>query len=168
MSIPDKDLKTLGQNTFIVTYSDESSEIVKPVSWKILEDVEELQYQLIQTFYYNDLYIGSTIRKKNVDFWDNAKKLAAIMPIVGKEDPGFNPENIDDPDMLCRIFLTASLEKNKMGQIEATKNPLLPSDISKINNINFSQLLRTMIQNVEIHEAAKAKQEQKRKPLPKK
>lgn len=129
-------------NTFVVEYADETKEIAKPVSWSKLEDVELLQLAILENAYENNFSLGSIFKKSNNIFWDNAKKLAKLIPIVGNDKPGFDPTKIEDMDHLCSIFISTTPGRNyKIGAIDVGEDTIEPSLICKIHYLNFIQLL---------------------------
>lgn len=138
------DTEKLGVKTFIVTYEDESRELVKPVSWKNLQDVQILQYNILENTAMNSGSPGDLLNPENKTFWDSARKLAALMPIVGDEEKRLDIDRIDDIDQLIRIFVTNTDYRDpETGFINPGPNEttLKPSEISRINGINFFRLL---------------------------
>jgi len=134
--------------TFTVNFADGSQILVKPVSWALLEDVELLQLEIVKAAYEAKFSLGTLFRASNKQFWDNAIKLAALLPVVGQKEPGFDPRNIEDLDELCRIFVSASTSRQlETGSvIPDGDNVLAPSEIARTANINFIGLLIQMEQ----------------------
>lgn len=128
--------------TFKVTYEDQTTDIIKPCSWKQLEDVEILCFEILQEAYRVNFSLGSLFKPSNKNFWENAKKLAALLPVVGKQEKGFDPERIDSMDELCRIFVSASEHRHELtGSVWGKDDTLKPSEICRIHQINFFELL---------------------------
>lgn len=134
----------LGIKTFIVQYEDGSKVIVKPVSWKSLQDVQILQYNILENTANNGGSPGDLLNPDNNDFWDSAKALAKLMPVVGQEEKGIDLDRIEDMDEILKIFVTNSTYRDpESGFIQPgpDENTLKPSEISRINGINFFKLL---------------------------
>lgn len=143
-------------SNFLITYEDGTTDIVKPVSWKYLDEVEALQLEILKVAYDVTFSLSNLFRPSNTRFWDNARKLAGILPIVGKEEKGFDPERIDSMDELCRIFVSTSrYRKAETGSVWNNSELLEPSEICRIHHLNFINLLLT---------AEKSLQEQKEEP----
>jgi hypothetical protein len=138
------DTTKLGFQTFDLTYSDGSKDIVKPVSWKYLDDVQILQFQILQNCASKAGSPGDLLSPKNKDFWDSARKLADLMPLVGTEEKGIDIDRIEDMNEILEIFVTTTKQRDEnTGFIipEPKLGYLRPSRISKINGINFIRLL---------------------------
>lgn len=139
------------QKNFVIEYADGTKEIAKAVSWIQLDDVETLQLAILENAYEKNFSLGSIFRKSNNGFWDNAKKLAGLIPIVGNEEPGFDPTKIEDMDHLFSIFISTTQGRNyKAGSIDVGESTIEPSLICKIHYLNFIQLL------VQIEESKKS------------
>ena len=145
------DTEKLGIKTFVVTYEDSTKEIVKPVSWKFLDDVQILQYSILEASAATGGSIAELLNHKNSDFWEPATKLAALMPIVGKDEKGINLDKIEDCEELIRIFVTTTTHRDQdTGLISpGPEGFLLPSEISKINGVNFLRLLTRIQQKIQ-------------------
>ncbi len=138
------DTEKLGIRTFIVKFNDGSKEVIKPVPWKDLDDVQILQYQILQATANAGGSPGDILNPKNKDFWNPAKKLAKLMPVVGSEEKGIDLNKIDDCETLLEIFVTTTSNRDpETGFITppTDKSNLEPSLISRINGINFIRLL---------------------------
>lgn len=130
--------------TFLVNYEDGTSDIIKPVSWRYLDEVEALQLEILKAAYDVTFSLSNLFRPSNVKFWDNAKKLASILPVIGKDEKGFDPERIDSMDELCRIFIsTSTYRKAETGSVWNNDQLLDPSEICRIHHLNFINLLLT-------------------------
>jgi hypothetical protein len=130
------------QSTFVINYEDGTNDIIKPVSWKKLDEVELLQYEILKAAYEVNFSLSALFKPSNKQFWNNAKKLAKLLPVVGQDKPGFNPEKIDSMDELCRIFVSTSPGRmNMTGAVWGEESALQPSEISRIHHLNFIQLL---------------------------
>lgn len=129
--------------TFTVTLEDGKQILIKPVSWKHLEDLELLQLEIVKAAYDAKFSLATLFKASNRQFWDNAIKLASLLPVVGQKEPGFDAEKIDDLDELCRVFVSASVSRQlETGSvIPDGDNVLAPSEIARTANINFLQLL---------------------------
>lgn len=136
------DTEKLGVKTFSVTYEDESTDLVKPVSWKKLEDIKILQYQILQNSASLGGCVGDLLSSSNKDFWEPANRLSKLMPVVGK-DSGIQLDKIEDPDEIIEIFVTSTTHRDEeTGYITpGTEGFLLPSRISRVNGLNFLGLL---------------------------
>ena len=142
--------------TFIVNYEDGTSDIIKPVSWKYLDEVESLQLEILKAAYDVTFSLSSLFRPSNVKFWDNAKKLASILPVIGKDEKGFDPEKIDSMDELCRIFVsTSEYRKPETGSVWNNDQLLDPSEICRIHHLNFINLLLTAEKQIQTQEETK-------------
>jgi hypothetical protein len=132
--------------TFAVTLEGGKQILIKPVSWKNLEDLELLQLEIVKAAYDAKFSLATLFRASNRQFWDNAIKLASLLPVVGQKELGFNPEEIDDIDELCRVFVSASTARQiETGSvIPDGDNVLAPSEVSRINALNFIQMLIQM------------------------
>lgn len=129
--------------TFVLKLRDDSELLIKQASWKNLEDIELLQLEVLKAAYEAKFSLGTLFRGSNKQFWDNAKKLAALLPVVGQPELGFDPEQIDDLDELCRVFISTSTGRVKeTGSVTSEgKEILQPSEISRIHDLNFLNLL---------------------------
>lgn len=138
---------------FIVNYEDGTSDIIKPVSWKYLDDVESLQLEVLKAAYDANFSLSALFRPSNIKFWDNAKKLASILPVVGKDEKGFDPEKIDSMDELCRIFVsTSEYRKVETGSVWNNNELLPPSEICRIHHLNFINLLLKAEESIQAKE----------------
>lgn len=136
--------------TFLVNYEDGTSDIIKPVSWKFLDEVEALQLEILKAAYEVNFSLSNLFRPKNVKFWDNAKKLANLLPVVGQDEKGFDPERIDSMDELCRIFVsTSEYRKPETGSVWNSGELLEPSEICRIHHLNFIDLLLTVEKQIQ-------------------
>lgn len=144
------DTEKIGIKTFVIEYEDGSKDIVKPVSWKYLDDVQILQYQILEVSAQCGGSPGDLFNPTNKDFWEPAKKMASLMPIVGKEEKGFDIDKIEDCETLIDIFITTTKERDPETGfiIPGNEGVLLPSLISRINGINFLRLLAKIQQNL--------------------
>jgi hypothetical protein len=144
--------------TFVVNLEDKTQLLIKQASWKNLEDIELLQLEILKAAYEASFSLGTLFRSSNKQFWDNAKKVAALLPVVGQEELGFDPEQIEDLDELCRIFVTTSTRKiPETGSITSDSDSEIfqPSEICRIHDLNFLNLL------IQIEEAAKNQKQEK-------
>jgi hypothetical protein len=134
--------------TFEIHYDDGTVDVGKPSSWKNLEDIEILQSQILKLFVEEDTAMGSLVKPSNKQFWDCVKKMAALVPIVGKEEIGFDPDRIDSMDELCRIFITTQEPDPDTSMRFPSKGTALPpSEIARVNCLNFQRLLREGVEN---------------------
>lgn len=133
----------LAKNTFKVFYNDGSEVIVKPVSWRLLEDVELLTQEIFVLLLEQDGNFGELFKPNNRKFWEFAGKLAEIMPVVGQTSPGIDLNKIDDLDQLVRIFITTSDKRHPVtgGLYAENGQGLPPSEIYRINSLNFFTML---------------------------
>ena len=67
--------------TFTVKLEDNTEILIKQASWKNLEDIEFLQLEILKAAYDAKFSLGTLFRGSNKRFWDNAKKLAALLPV---------------------------------------------------------------------------------------
>jgi len=134
--------------TFAVTLEGGKQILIKPVSWKNLEDLELLQLEIVKAAYDAKFSLATLFRASNRQFWDNAIKLASLLPVVGQKELGFNPEEIDDIDELCRVFVSASTARQiETGSVIPDGDSVLaPSEISRCHGVNFIGLLIQMEQ----------------------
>lgn len=146
---------------FTIHYEDSTTDIVKAASWKKLDDVEALSLEILKSAYDVNFSLSALFRPSNLQFWDNAKKLASILPVAGKAEPGFDPERIDSMDELCRIFVsTSKYRRYETGSVWNNKELLEPSEICKVHHLNFIDLLvksETAIQEAKTVKEAGAK-----------
>jgi len=139
----------LGIQTHTITYADGSSEIIKPVTWKYLSDVQILQYQIISNTAENQGSLCDILNTENKGFWDPAKKLAALMPIVGSDKKGIDLEKIEEVGDLVDLFITTTQHRDpETGFIAPAPGEgyIKPSIISRLNGINFIRLLMEVLQ----------------------
>lgn len=129
--------------TFVVKLEDDTELLIKQASWKNLEEIELLQLEVLKAAYDAKFSLGTLFRGSNKRFWDNAKKLAALLPVVGQSELGFDPEKIEDLDELCRVFISTSTARiTETGSVTSEgKEILQPSEISRIHDLNFLNLL---------------------------
>jgi len=135
---------SLSNSTFKVEYSDpEETVIVKPSSWKVLEDIEYLQKEIIYLLAEVDGAFGDLLRPSNTEFWGHVRKMAALLPIVGQEKPGLDVDRIEDAEDIIRIFITTSKQRDpQFGSVFVEGGtPLLPGEVSRINSLNFTKIL---------------------------
>ena len=138
------DTEKLGVKTFVVTYNDNSRVVVKPVSWKKLDDIQILQYQILEATAACGGSPGDLLNPSNTDFWEPARTLASLLPVVGKEELGIDLDKIDDCEELIEIFVTTTKYRDpESGFITPSLDAvnLEPSRISRINGVNFIRLL---------------------------
>lgn len=142
----DLDTEKLGIKTFVVEYEDGTKDIVKPVSWRKLDDVQILQYSILEESARCGGSPGDLFNPENKGFWEPARKLAALMPVVGNEAPGIAVDKIEDCETLIDIFITSSKSRDPDTGfiIPGSEGVLLPSSISRVNGINFLRLLVKM------------------------
>lgn len=140
----------LGLKTFSIIYVDGSRVTVKPVSWKALNDVQILQYEILTASANSGGSPGELLNPENKDFWEPARKLAALMPVVGQPEPGIDVDLIEDVDQLIKIFVTTSEARDPENGfiMPGEEGYLLPSLISKVNGINFLKLLAKIQQSL--------------------
>lgn len=134
----------LTTKTFVVTYEDGSKDMVKPVSWKALEDLQLLQYNILENAAKCGGSVGDILNPSNKDFWNSATKLAKLLPVVGNEEKGIDLDKIEDMDLLVKIFITNTTYRDpESGFIapDPKDSTLRPSEISRINGLNFFKLL---------------------------
>lgn len=136
-------------STFSITYwgeDDRPKETIQVRSVPLrgkkssLRDVIALQDELIKAMIEHNVCIGSLVADDSV--WKNMVSLAAILPVVGRANPGFDIEALaeaGDIAQLGRIFFTESITLK--GEHEVDENgdrPLTkPSSIARIHDINF-------------------------------
>lgn len=139
---------------FTITFEDESTKIIKPVSWKTLDDLEILQSVILESVGECDGHLGTLLKPSNRKFWDAAEKMANLIPIVGETDRGFDPRQIEDSDLLCKLFVTADPRFSKVsgGLVPGEGGLLTPGIIARMNGLNFRQLLLTAIETVQNQE----------------
>ena len=138
--------------TFEVTYWGDNDEVVKtltvrPAPFKSkkggLSEVISFQEKLLRDFVEHDGRLASLLVNKPT--WENMVKLAAILPVVGQAEPGFDIEaiaNSSDLAQLGRIFFSESIKNNLEREKDTDGNVVnSPSLIAKIHDINFSATL---------------------------
>jgi hypothetical protein len=133
------------QRVFTVTYSDGEQVLVKAVSWKKLEEVRLLCYEILKEVAEKEGEITEIITPSNKVFWGHAKKLAKLLPIVGSEEK-LNLDRIDDIDQIIDIFVCS------ISSIDYTTGALKtmdPSQICRIHSINFHKLLQKVLNELE-------------------
>ena len=137
-----KDTK-LASNTFKVTYSDGETVLVKPASWKSLEDIELLTKNLIKQMVDKDAHFGSLLKGSNTEFWGDVTKLASLLPVVGVEENGIDVDRIEDIDQIVRIFLTTSPGRDPKtgGLFLKAEESMEPSLVCRVNSLNFQVIL---------------------------
>ena len=145
------DTSKLGIKTFLVTYEDGTQDLCKPVSWRNLQDVQILQYQILENTAACSGSPGDVFNPENKNFWEPAKKLATLMPVVGNEESGIDLERIEDMDQLIKIFITNTEYRDPESGFIApgpNEDSLKPSEISRVNGINFFRLLMKVHQKI--------------------
>ncbi|MCC5616381.1 hypothetical protein LC605_15140 [Nostoc sp. CHAB 5836] len=138
--------------TFEVIYWGENDEplktlTVRPAPFKSkkggLAEVIHFQEKLLRDFVEHDGRLASLLCNKNT--YETMTKLAAILPVVGQVEPGFDVEalaNSSDLAQLGRIFFSESIKNNLEREKDADGNVVnSPSLIAKIHDINFSATL---------------------------
>lgn len=146
---------------FTITFEDGSTKTIKAAPWKALDDIEILQTTILESIGESDGHLGTVLKPSNRKFWDAAEKIAKLTPIVGEEEKGFDPRSIEDPDILCKLFITAkpNYSKTTGGLIPEEGGLLVPSVIARMNGLNFRQLLLTAMTRTQ-----EQPQPQKKKP----
>ncbi len=138
--------------TFEVIYWGENDEPIKtltvrPAPFKGkkggLAEVIHFQEKLLRDFVEHDGRLASLLCNKTT--YETMVKLAAILPVVGQTEPGFDIEaiaNSSDLAQLGRIFFSESIKDNLEREKDADGNVVnSPSLIAKIHDINFSATL---------------------------
>lgn len=104
-------------------------------------EVEQLQLEILEEFFLNNLSIGTTIKDDVV--WNKMCDLVKMLPVVGKAKNGFNLNEIeDDLAQIGSIFFTTAITEdfdNVTPDDVATK----PSLICKLH---YFDLLHPMIE----------------------
>lgn len=142
--------------TFDVTYWDENDEpsktlTVRPAPFRGrkggLADVIAYQEKLLRDFVEHDGRLASLLVNKTT--WDTMTKLAAILPVVGQSEPGFDIEAIaasSDLAQLGRIFFSGNIKDDLEREKDENGNTVnAPSFIAKIHDINFSETLFRLV-----------------------
>lgn len=145
------DTELLGIKTFLVELESNKKLIIKPSSWQDLEDIQILQYKILETCWECNGSTGDIFNSNNKDFWESACDLAKLLPVVGKGKGFFNPREVEDIDELVRVFITNTIHRDESTGF-ITPGPddfLLPSEISRVNGINFTRLLTNLLKNQE-------------------
>lgn len=125
--------------TIEVTYWNGDVVQVRAASIMKTEDVLELQKSLIAQFLYAGAMLGNLLLPSNTRVWEDMKRLGELLPIVGPDGGFLDPTQIQDPDELCRIFFTRTLDRDdETGAISpADEEPYKPSDIARLHGLNF-------------------------------
>ncbi len=157
--------------TFEVTYWNEDDTpskvlVVKPVPFRSksggLSDVIKLQEKLLRDFVEHDGRLASLLCNKST--WETMTKLAAMLPVVGQEQPGFDIEPLaeaSDLAQLGRIFFSDNIKDSLEREKDADGNIInSPSFIAKIHDINFTATLFRLIR-----EREEAQQQERMKQL---
>lgn len=141
----------LASNTFKVEYCDGTEAIVKPSSWKDLEDIEILQKELIKQLVDKDGAIGSLLKGSNKKFWGTCEKLASLLNVVGEPEKGIDLNKIEDVDQIVRIFITTSQKRHPEtgGIYTEAGEPLERSEVCRINGLDFLDLLNEIIEETQ-------------------
>jgi hypothetical protein len=141
------------ERSFVVNYFDGKKDFVKAVPWKDLKDVQTLQIEILKFTVLADGHLGDLWCSDNKSFWEVVSQLSKLMPVVGRENRGINPFLIRDVDELTRIFISIETKRhNTTGGLYTEKDEeLLPSEIARINSLNFSRLLVTANQMILSH-----------------
>lgn len=128
--------------TFDIKYSSGEVVTVKPVPWAKLDDVCILQQNIIKCLLDSEGAVGSLLRPSNTEVWGYIKKLAALLPVVGVNEPGIDLNQIEELDEVVRIFVTLTEDYNEYGLLSPpTGEPLRPSLIGDIHSLNFYSLM---------------------------
>ncbi|ARV58055.1 hypothetical protein BZZ01_04880 [Nostocales cyanobacterium HT-58-2] len=125
--------------------------IVKPVPFRSkaggLGDVIKLQEKLLRDFVECDGRLATLMLNKST--WETMVKLAAMLPVVGQEQPGFDIEPLaeaSDLAQLGRIFFSGNIKDSLERETDADGTVInAPSLIAKIHDINFSATLFRLI-----------------------
>jgi len=146
--------------TFEVIYWGDNDELLKtltirPAPFKSkkggLSEVIHFQEKLLKDFVEHDGRLANLLVNKST--WDNMVKLAAILPVVGQTEPGFDIEaiaNASDIAQLGRIFFSENITDNLEREKDANGNLVnSPSLIAKIHDINFSATLFRLVRERE-------------------
>lgn len=127
---------------FSVTYVSGATIIVKPVPWAKLDDLHSLQSVILDKLFDSGGAVGELLRPTNEGFWDAVRKIAAMCPVVGQKDPGLDLEKIESIEDILRIFVTTTSEvAEDSGWLTSTSSRLEPSEVSRINGLNFFNLV---------------------------
>ncbi|ACC81150.1 hypothetical protein [Nostoc punctiforme] len=128
---------------------------VRPAPFKSkkggLSEVIHYQEKLLRDFVEHDGRLAHLLVNKST--WENMVKLAAILPVVGQPEPGFDIEaiaNSSDLAQLGRIFFSENIKDNLEREKDANGNLVNdPSLIAKIHDINFSATLFRLVRERE-------------------
>jgi hypothetical protein len=133
------------QRVFAVNYSDGEKVLIKAVSWKKLDDVRLLCYEILKEVVEKEGEITEIITPSNKVFWGHARKLSKLLPVVGSEEK-LNLDRIDDIDQIVDIFICSiSSIDYSTGALKA----MSPSQICRIHSINFQKLLQKAFTELE-------------------
>jgi hypothetical protein len=104
--------------------------IVKRVPRIKYREIEQLQLEILEEFFVNNLSIGTTIKDDTT--WDKMCTLAKMLPVVGKAKAGFNLSEIeDDLTQLGTIFFTSAIREDNLRVTpdDVAENPSLISQL---------------------------------------
>lgn len=106
----------------------------------------EALYENINGITGNTIYSGSLLLDDVV--WSNLQKLAKLLPVVGKKNPGIDFAKLEeDVPQLISLFFTQSC--NEEGEIKVDEQVgLLPSVICDLYKFNFPKLLQEMFKKM--------------------
>jgi hypothetical protein len=143
----------MSKRNFKVTYSDGEEVLVKQTSWKNLDDLSVLCFEITQILVEKEGEISDVISPSNTTFWAHAEKICKLLPLVGTDET-LDLNRIDDMDQIIDIFVCG------IGSINVNTgmlNDMSPSQICRIHSINFFKLVRKAQDNLDQKEKVKTK-----------
>lgn len=132
-----------------VTYeSTQEMKIIRPVTWKQLDNLIEYQKVILEEFLIARGALGTLLRPSNKRFWSSVEKICEMLETENKEK--LNIDLIEDSLEIQKLFITANEEVDLVeGWTIPSENRYKPSFVSVIHGLDFYQILSETIQKLQ-------------------
>jgi hypothetical protein len=136
----------LNENKTIIKFSnDEKLVLIKPASWKNLDNIIEYQKIILSDFLKKQGAIGSILAPSNTLFWNSIQNIFSLLNFSQE----FSLNEISEIEDIQKLFITTNTEKDLVdGWIVPEDNKFKPSLISVIHGLDFYLILRTTLQEM--------------------
>ncbi len=132
----------------VIYESTQELKIIKPVTWKQLDDLTEYQKIILEEFLVSNGALGTLLRPSNKRFWSSVEKICEMLRT--ENDVKLNIDLIEDTLDIQKLFITANEEVDLVeGYTIPIDNRYKPSYISVIHGLDFYQILRESIQKLQ-------------------
>lgn len=138
-------VELVDNNTKIkITYNDESTIYIKPVSFTKLDIIVSYQELILNEWMKNHFYVSSIIYKDS-PVVNAMKAIIKVLPVLSENNNDkLNIDKLDTIEDLISLFITKEINRNEhTGQLAPVEQygTYLPSMISIIHGIDFFSIL---------------------------